>query len=257
MKMPPHIYKVFIPVHLLGLAALVSLYWLPLKWLWLSLAGWTFISGLGVAIGYHRLFSHKAFECNRVIEALLLWAGTMGSQGSSIFWVALHVGIHHPFSDTPKDIHSPVNGKWNSFCGWMFKLTPTDVNFKASVRLMRDPLHLFFHKHYEKILWATVLVTALVDWRVALFFWGLPMVYAVHQENMVDLFCHTRNFLGYRNYETKDNSQNVPLLGWFAWGQGWHNNHHARPKDANFGGNHWWEFDPCIPFIWLLRKRGV
>jgi fatty-acid desaturase len=53
-------------------------------------------------------------------------------------------------------------------------------------------------------------------------------------ESNINVFCHTPGY-GYRNFDTKDASQNVPLLGWITWGQGWHNNHHAKASSYDFG----------------------
>jgi stearoyl-CoA desaturase (delta-9 desaturase) len=81
------------------------------------------------------------------------------------------------------------------------------------------------------------------------------MTIAQHQENLVDLFGHTPA-AGYRNFELKDLSTNVPILGIFAWGQGWHNNHHKDPKSFDFGSGvsgKYWEYDPCTLFKWLLK----
>jgi stearoyl-CoA desaturase (delta-9 desaturase) len=57
----------------------------------------------------------------------------------------------------------------------------------------------------------------------------------------VNSFNHS-NLMGYKNYETKDNSKNIPILGILMWGEGWHNNHHARPADPYFNKK-WWELD--------------
>jgi stearoyl-CoA desaturase (delta-9 desaturase) len=82
----------------------------------------------------------------------------------------------------------------------------------------------------------------------------LPTVLALHLEGMVNLFCHSN--YGYRNFETKDNSRNVFLLGLLNWGNGWHNNHHHNQSSYDFGTNiskKWYEFDPCKIFIPILK----
>ena len=254
-EFPVHIKKVFLPVHALGLVALALLPFISLKILWLTLTGWILFSGFGIAVGYHRLFAHKGFKVTRPVEIFLLVCGAFGSQGSSIFWCALHRGYHHPHADTERDIHSPIHGKFNAYVGWMFKIKPDSISMKYAVDLMRDPAHLWVHKNYNSLLWIPIFLSALVSWKIALYFFILPMVMAVHQENLVDLFCHTRNVFGYRNHDTKDNSMNNIVLGLFGWGQGWHNNHHKRPADWNFGSDRWYEFDPCRLVIPLIRKN--
>lgn len=253
--LPVHIRKVFLPAHCLAVAALAALPFVSPQVLWMTLLGWILFSGCGIAVGYHRLFSHRAFKVSRPVEIFLLVCGAFGSQGSSIFWAALHRGYHHPHADTERDIHSPIHGKLHAYMGWIFKIRPDSVSMKYAIDLLRDPAHVWVHKNYVRLLWIPVCASALVSWEISLYFFALPMVIAVHQENLVDLLCHTRNPFGYRNHDTRDNSVNNVVLGLFAWGQGWHNNHHKRPADFNFGGDRWYEFDPCRLIIPLIRKR--
>ena len=102
---------------------LLSVDVIPLTYLWFTLIGWTLIAGLGVSVGYHKIFSHGAIKNLPVWkENVLLFLGTLSGQGSAITWAAIHYN-HHKYSDTPRDLHSPVNGKWNAFFGWTLKIT--------------------------------------------------------------------------------------------------------------------------------------
>ena len=130
------------------------------------------------------------------------------------------------------------------------------IYMKYSVDLLRDQFQVFCHKHYNKIIWITIAVVALLSWKLALYGFIMAMTWAQHQENLVDLYCHMKTPVGYRNFDTNDWSTNVPLLGWFGWGQGWHNNHHQSPRSFDFGtsvSGKWWEFDPCKIFLPLLK----
>ena len=61
---------------------------------------------------------------------------------------------------------------------------------------------------------------------------------------------------GYRNYETTDDSRNNWLVAIVAYGEGWHNNHHAYPRMAKHG-HRWWEFDMTWQVIRLMRATGL
>ena len=61
---------------------------------------------------------------------------------------------------------------------------------------------------------------------------------------------------GYRTYETRDNSRNLWWVGLLAWGEGWHNNHHAAPTSARHG-HKWWEFDVAWLSIRVLMLLGL
>ena len=255
--MSKHFSQITIPVHLIAGFIFYLLFSgkVSPSWLLLSLLGWILISGFGIAIGFHRYFSHQAFETYPIIEKILAGLGCLGAQGSPLFWAALHNGSHHKYSDTEKDVHSPFHGKWHSYMGWQITLKPDQVPFRAGIKLAKKNYQKFLHKNYNRFFWSVALILTLIDWRVGLFGMMLPSFISIHQENMIDLFCHLPS-CGYRNYETKDKSVNVYILGFLAFGQGWHNNHHARPADYDFGGNHWWEFDVCKILIPLISKKN-
>lgn len=218
------------------------------------LIGWALVSGLGIAVGFHRVYSHKTHKLKPWLDNLVLVLGTLGGQGSSVSWVAVHRGYHHRFSDTEKDLHSPVNGFWNSFIGWYWSLTPETINHKYAAELLRRPLHVFVHKNYLNLLTLFILVlTNITLWtgipvaQVYLAVLGLSLV----QDNLVNTLCH-QPWLGYRNFRLNDNSNNFWLLGYFGWGQGWHENHHALPGKFSFR-TRWWEFDACVLYLPLLK----
>jgi fatty-acid desaturase len=126
---------------------------------------WTLVSGLGIACGYHRVFSHKTHKLPVWKENIILFFATFAGEGSSIFWTALHRGYHHPYADTERDLHSPVvYGSWHAYMGWLIKITETNVtvNVKYAVDLLRKPNHVWFHKHYLKILWGVPLLICFI-----------------------------------------------------------------------------------------------
>jgi stearoyl-CoA desaturase (delta-9 desaturase) len=251
----------FVPAMILGTITIVLLIIgvIPTSYLIVTFIMWVLVCGLGIAVGYHRIFSHKTHKLPVWKENILLFFATFAGQGASIFWAALHRGYHHPYSDQPADIHSPkVYGKWTAFIGWYFKITEKNnpVNIKYAVDLLRKPNHIWFHKNYLRILWGVPLVVAFFDWRLALTGFCLVTMLGLFQDNLVNVFGHWKGWFGYRNFETRDNSHNNPFLGYLAWGQGWHNNHHKSPGSFDFGSGvsgKWWEIDPCKIFLPFLK----
>jgi fatty-acid desaturase len=61
---------------------------------------------------------------------------------------------------------------------------------------------------------------------------------------------------GYRTHDTPDNSRNNPLVAFLAWGEGWHNNHHADPVSPRHG-RAWWELDMSWLAIRGLMALGL
>ena len=89
------------------------------------------LSGLGITVGFHRLFTHRSFKTTRGVRALLAVLGSMAVEGPVIEWVATH-RKHHRFSDAEGDPHSPhvdqapgwrgaLRGLAHAHVGWMFR----------------------------------------------------------------------------------------------------------------------------------------
>src|SRR3954470_15954234 len=64
------------------------------------------ITGLGLTVGYHRLFTHRAFSTSSGMSVVLLVMGSMAGRGPMLSWVAMH-RRHHELSDHEGDLHSP------------------------------------------------------------------------------------------------------------------------------------------------------
>ena len=76
---------------------------------WLNLGlliGMYVASGLGVTVGYHRLFAHRAFATSRIVHATLAMLGPMAVEGPLLRWVVFHRS-HHQHSDRNHDPHFP------------------------------------------------------------------------------------------------------------------------------------------------------
>ena len=94
------------------------------------------VTGFGIAVGYHRLFTHRSFQSVRWLKILLASTGSMAVEGSVVGWVATH-RRHHVFSDKPGDPHSPheygpgpgaqLRGFVHAHVGWLFKADPTSA----------------------------------------------------------------------------------------------------------------------------------
>ncbi len=256
-----YLYFNFIPYIILGILTIVLFIngTIPTHYLIYTLIGWALYAGLGVAVGFHRLFSHNNFSnLAKWKENFILFCGTMSGEGSSITWTAIHIGYHHPHSDTDKDPHTPNKGWLHAFIGWPVNITENNsiINMKYAVRLARKSNHVWFHNYQRYILWGFPLLLALIDWKFALAASCLPTCLALIGDNFINIAGHTKMLLGYRNFETSDNSYNNPVTGLLLWGQGWHNNHHKDPKAFDFGtqvSGKIWEFDPCRIFIPFLK----
>ena len=97
-----NLFGVFVP--LIGLVTAIVLLWNraigPLE---LSiLIGFYVVTAVGITLGFHRMFTHRAFESSPVFRAVVAAMGSMAMQGSVITWVADH-RKHHAFTDQEGD----------------------------------------------------------------------------------------------------------------------------------------------------------
>jgi stearoyl-CoA desaturase (delta-9 desaturase) len=90
---------------------------------------------------------------------------------------------------------------------------------------------------------------------LGLVLWAIPLrlVIVYHVTWLVNSATHA---VGYRNFDSPDLSRNCWWVGLLAFGEGWHNNHHAFPHSARHGLR-WFEFDITWQHIKVLRALGL
>lgn len=240
--------------HLAAIAAIFTFSWQNLivtLVLWLVAASW------GIGIGYHRLLTHRGFTTSRWMTRVLAVFGTLALQSGPISWVTTH-RLHHAFTDTDKDPHSPQKGIWWSHIGWIFKGTAQmqseAVMQRYSPDLMKDPFLRVLDKYY----YLTTIALAIGLFAVggpSMVIWGvaLRIVLSWHFTWMVNSATH---LWGTRRFATRDDSRNNKLVVAVTFGEGWHNNHHAIPRSARHGLT-WREPDLNWMQIQLLEKIGL
>ncbi len=242
----------FLAVHAVALAgALLT----PFSgWLLALAAGSYVVRMFGITAGYHRYFAHRSYRTGRAFQLLLAVLGAATTQKGPLWWAGHHRD-HHRSSDTPADIHSPVQrGFWWSHAGWIlcrrYEATPTarirDFARYPELRWL-DRHHLVPVIAYAVALWAVGGVAALV--------WGyfVSTVLLWHGTFLVNSLAHV---VGRRRYPTTDESRNSFLIALATLGEGWHNNHHHYQSTANQGW-FWWEVDVSWYALRALAALGI
>ncbi|MEZ6063305.1 MAG: fatty acid desaturase [Planctomycetaceae bacterium] len=251
-----------ITVHLGCLAAPFFFSWTGL---FVCIAFHWLTCSVGICLGYHRYLAHKSFKLRGPAEFFVLLAGCLSGEGSPMTWAATH-RLHHQKSDQDGDPHSPLEGPWWSHILWLFvKRKDEDVQTLSRryiPELTGRPMMQFFEKTFAFWLWVQGLALLAAGslaggWRmgVSLLVWGMcvRMVAAYHATWFVNSATH---LWGYRNYDTRDHSRNLWWVAVLAYGEGWHNNHHAHPSVAP-AGHKWWEFDMTWWAIRMLQAVGL
>ena len=240
--------------------------------LFLPIGNYIFTS-MGIGAGYHRLLTHRGFDCPKWFEYTLATLGVCSFQDSPARWVLVH-RVHHQHSDLQPDPHTPrVSGFW-AHMGWLFidnRELSTAAAFDRYTRdLIRDPYYKWLQRSQKWLLVYAVHALlfipagALVGWlfygapvQVAaqFFFWGVLMrtIFTWHVTWGINSAAH---MWGYRNYETREDSRNNWLFALLTNGEGWHNNHHADPRSARHG-HRWWEVDVTWLSLVACEKIGL
>jgi stearoyl-CoA desaturase (delta-9 desaturase) len=223
-------------VHWRDIALLVSLYSLV---------------ALGVTVGYHRMLTHRSFRPHPIVKFVLLVLGSMALEGPALQWATTHIK-HHAQADRPGDPHSPVEGFFHAHIGWIFGTDSADPQIYGR-HLLNDPQVVFVSRTF--VLWAvlSLVIPFVIGGWTGLLWGGLVRIFLTHHVTWsVNSVCHT---FGRRAFETNDQSRNEWVVGLLAFGEGWHNNHHAFPRSA-FHGLHWWQFDLSGYVIRALERLG-
>lgn len=212
---------------------------------------------LGVGICLHRLLTHRGFKTAKAFEYTLTICALLAAQGGHISWVSTH-RIHHVGTDKPGDPHSPSDGFFWAHMGWVIFKDPR-LNQIATLKkyapdLYKDPVHKWLNTFW----WLPISTLALVLFLVGGFpavAWGtfFPVTFGLHASWLVNSACHK---WGKRKFSISDTSTNNWLVAILAWGEGWHNNHHARPTNPRHGIK-WYQLDFSWYTIWALRKLAV
>lgn len=187
---------------------------------WISAACICFIlSVFGSSVGYHHTICHKTFTFSRPIEIILMWLGTLATLHPPRSWAITHY-IHHMYTDTEDDPHSPTHKRWKV---WFF------YNHRVTKYNMRDLL-LFKNLFKDKVViwmeseigyWTVILSFPLLAFLVGgmtglLFLWLIPNAFMI-ASSLAFVMAHDNNS------GVKSN-----ILSLLSFGDGEHDKHHEQ-----------------------------
>ncbi len=214
----------------------------------------------------HRYASHGAFTMSKRWERVFYVFAyiTQGSSYLSPRAYAIMHRMHHAYTDTERDPHSPKH--FSNVFAMMLHTAKT----YASIYRDRVPVEKQFLKNlpewnrFEKIAGSK---TSKAAWVVLYFlfylffapslWWFLLLPFTILMGPthgvIINWFAHK---YGYVNFEMKNTSRNLIPVDVFMLGESYHNDHHQHPSNANFG-DRWFEIDPVYYIILLFDKVGI
>ena len=173
--------------------------------------------------------------------------------------------MHHAYTDTEKDPHSPkyssgiVNMMLRTnriYMGIYNSTLQVDEKFTKNIpdwpKFDRWGL-----SWMSSIVWVLIYIEYYILFASA---WWMYLFIPVHilmgpiHGTIVNWFAHK---YGYINFKVNNTSRNLLPIDFLMLGELYHNNHHKYPVRINFGGIRWHEFDPVYPIIRLLGWMGI
>jgi stearoyl-CoA desaturase (delta-9 desaturase) len=185
---------------------------------------------------------------------VLAFLGTTAVQKGPLWWGSTH-RKHHKYSDTERDVHSPVRkGFFYSHMGWWLGREHEQTDIRRINDFAGYPELRWLDKYHVVgpfVLMGLLLFLGSVD----AFLWGFVVstCFLLHGTFTINSLAHV---FGSRRYATTDTSRNNPWLALITMGEGWHNNHHHYMNSAR-QGFFWWELDASYYVLRVLAALGI
>jgi stearoyl-CoA desaturase (delta-9 desaturase) len=215
---------------------------------WVLFVVFLYASGLSITAGYHRLWSHRAYEAHWSMKIFYMLFGAMALQNSVLIWGSMHRVHHRHVDDVDKDPYSALRGLWFSHMGWMLRDYPSaNIDLSNARDLQADRIVMFQHRYYLPLTLAmNIGLPLLCGWMVG-DVWGVlvlaGLVRLVLSQHFTFFINSLAHFWGRRPYTTENTARDNDVLALFTYGEGYHNFHHLFQWDYR-NGVRWYQWDP-------------
>lgn len=249
----------FIVVHLLCFAV----FWVGVSPVAVAVCLFAFwLRMFAITAFYHRFFAHKSYKANRFWQFLFAVLGGTAVQRGALWW-ASHHRKHHKYSDSERDIHSPVvHSFWWSHLGWFMSREGFKTDYSVIKDLAKFPELRFLNRFDGLVpLLFAMLMFGLGEfiahywpnagtngWQMLVWGFFISTVILFHATFTINSLGHV---WGKRRFKTRDDSRNNFWLALLTLGEGWHNNHHRFASSAR-QGFYWYEIDISYAVLKVL-----
>ena len=213
----------------------------------------------------HRYAAHQVFTMSKTMERIsfiLTWF-FQGSSYLSAYGYGIMHRMHHAYTDTEKDPHSPSHDPNLFAMMWKTKTIYQDINdqnFAVDAKFTKNvpqwkSFDAFASSRFSRLLWISFYILFFAYFTTALWQWALlpvALLMAPIHGVIINWFAH---IYGYVNYKMSNTSKNLFPFDFLMMGEGYHNNHHKHASSANFGVK-WHEIDVTYVIMRLLHVLG-
>lgn len=227
----------------------------------LTTVGLYVLSGISITAGYHRLWSHKAYDGRLPLRIFFALFGAAAIEGSIKWWGHSH-RIHHRYTDTSRDPYDARRGFWYSHIGWMLVFPNPKHKARADISdLIDDWVVRAQHRHYLFIMLVMSFVLPTLfcgylfnDYMGGFVYGGILKAGFIQQATFcVNSLAH---WIGVQPFDDKRTPRDHFVTALVTLGEGYHNFHHEFPSDYR-NAIKWYQYDPTKIFIWLASKVGL
>ncbi len=217
------------------------------------------------SIFYHRAFTHGALTLRPWFRRFIVATGPWITGMDIKAWCCMH-RLHHRYSDTRRDPHSPVNGGLFGVLvaqlrGYERVTEGLRQGRRPYVSVVRDLEFPLSWAQRHRVWWIPFAMLIAIGLGIALasggYLLGLSFVLGMMshpiQGWIINSFGHA---IGHRNFAIPDNSRNNIPAALLVLGEGLQNNHHAYPASAKFSFRSW-EFDGGYVIVRFLQLLGL
>lgn len=193
------------------------------------------IQQLGQSTGYHKLFAHRAFTPKAWYPYVATFLASIAFYGDPLSSAMVH-RLHHRYSDTDKDPHSPLHGRFHAYLGWMRTYTPDIKDARCVADLIREYPWMVTFRRYEWMLpWVfhttLYLISPVVSAAVL-----IACLLSIHNALALNAFSHS----------AAKGALDIPVLARWVNPAFLHKYHHdnGRLQDYSYMGvtDYWWRF---------------
>lgn len=223
---------------------------------WLLTFVMFYLTGISIGAGYHRLFSHRAYEASWPVRLILLVFGAASFQGSIKHWCAQH-RKHHRYVDTERDPYNIKRGFLYAHMGWVVMKPDFPVTYENIPDLEKDPLVRFQHRFYMPlaiffgIFFPGIVAALWGNFWAGLIIAGLFRIVVNHHFTFfINSYCH---YFGKQTFSDRTTARDSGFIAFFTYGEGYHNFHHSFEVDYR-NGYRFWHWDPNKWVIYVLHK---